>query len=138
MITGFRPIIFQSSNADGFFNNFYLCIERASYNNYSGFVCDKISSRRIFWYDNGQFEYYAEYENNIKHGVELSWYENGIRKRRTQFNNGIVISTQYWNENGIISVDTNSDIDDDLIDDSIDDSIDDDSIDDNYETDEDC
>jgi len=53
-----------------------------------------------FWYESGELNTEIYYENGKKNGELISYWKNGILKRKDFYKNGKIKKGECWNENG--------------------------------------
>ncbi len=54
------------------------------------------------YYESGQLEYEAYTVNNVSNGINKYYYENGKLKTEYSYQNGTLLSTKHYDENGIL------------------------------------
>lgn len=64
------------------------------------FVNGKMDGDWIWWYENGQKKRYTQYKNGVKDGKSIYWYKNGVKKSEIIYDNNRNIRQISYNKKG--------------------------------------
>jgi pimeloyl-ACP methyl ester carboxylesterase len=92
---------------DAFYSSFDKNIKEGSQCNYRSNTKEGPYKK---WFENGQVEYSATYEQGLINGLSESWYENGIKESEENWQHGQLHGkVKYWTELGALQFDLNFD-----------------------------
>ena len=55
---------------------------------------------RQCWYEDGQMRWSMTEINGKQHGISRSWHKNGQLESRIEFNHGVIVKAEKWDQNG--------------------------------------